>query len=110
MYTPQDPQFAAVLVVASEAFALDHRVWQHIDYQRQYVDFAQILSNSTFSSTERLLLEIAASLWTSSSHPTILSVIADRLGDEWLAVVLRAVAAARGADLMSFDHTPTRPH
>ncbi len=47
---------AAVLVVASEAFPLDNRVWQQIDATHQRVDFTQILSNGTFTSTERLLL------------------------------------------------------
>lgn len=95
----RDPRYAAVLVVASEAFPLDNRVWNHINADAQHVDFDRILSNGTFTSTERLLLEIAASLWSSSTHPTILSVVADRLGDEWLAVVLRAVAAARGGSI-----------
>lgn len=108
MTSRRDPRFAAVLVVASEAFPLDHRVWRHISEVDQEVHFDRILSDESFTTTERLLLEIAASLWTSSSHPTMLSVIADRLGDEWLAVVLRALAASRGVDLTSSGHPPRR--
>jgi hypothetical protein len=105
----RDPRFAAVLVIASEAFARDHRVWPHIDSARQHVDFGPILANGTFTAAERLLLKIAATLWTSSGHPTMLGVIADRLGEEWLPVVVHALAAARGVDLASFGHVPSRP-
>ena len=109
MTSHRDPRFAAVLVVACEAFPLDNRVWRHINEVREEVDFDRVLSDASFTSTERLLLEIAASLWTSSSHPTILGVIADRLGDEWLAVVLRALAVSRGADLTSSGRAPRHP-
>lgn len=102
----RDPHFAAALVVASEAFPLDNRVWRHVDSTRQHVDFDRILSNSTFTETERLLLEIAASLWSSTNHSTLLGVIADRLGDEGLAIVLRGLAAARDARRLASGHAP----
>ncbi len=95
--TRHPPEFAAVLVIATEAFPLDNRVWQHIDDKHHHVDFGRLLSDPTFSTRDRLLLEIAASLWSSSEHPTILGVVAERLGDEYLAVILRALATARGA-------------
>ena len=93
----RSPEFAAVLLIAQEAFPLDFRVWNCIDDRRQEVDFDRLLRDATFSAKERLMLEIAASLWTSRNHPTLLSVIADRLGDDWLAVILRALAASRAA-------------
>jgi hypothetical protein len=97
MTSRRPPEFAAVLVIATEAFLLDKRVWKHIDSRRHLVHFDEMLADPTFSTQERLLLEIAASLWSSSDHPTILSVVAERLGEEWLAVLIRALAAARGA-------------
>jgi hypothetical protein len=99
MLMRRDPRFAAVLVIATEAFARDHRIWPHIDPACQHIDFGPILATGTFTTTERLLLETAATLWTSAEQPTMLGVIADRLGDEWLPLVVRALAAARGADL-----------
>jgi hypothetical protein len=93
----RSPEFAAVLLIAQEAFPLDFRVWNHIDERSQEVHFDLMLSDATFSAKERLMLEIAASLWTSSNHPTLLGVIADRLGDDGLAVILRAVVASRAA-------------
>jgi hypothetical protein len=76
MSTRRSPEFAAVLVIASEAFPLDNRVWQRIDEMHHHVDFHALLGDATFSTKERLLLEIAASLWSSSEHPTILGVVA----------------------------------
>lgn len=72
-------------------------MWKHIDARREDVDFDQMLSDTTFSAQERLMLEIAASLWSSSTHPTILGVVAERLGDDWLAVLIRALVASRSA-------------
>jgi hypothetical protein len=95
----RSPEFAAVLLVAEEAFPFDFRVWKYIDARKQEVDFDQMLSDATFSSAERLMLEITASLWSSGTHPTILGVVAERLGDEWLAVLIRALAASRSARL-----------
>lgn len=93
----RSPEFAAALLIAEEAFPFDFRVWKHIDAGHQQVDFTEMLSDTTFTLQERLMLEIAASLWSSSAHPTILGVLAERLGDDWLAVLLRALAASRNA-------------
>jgi hypothetical protein len=90
-------EYAAVLLIAQEAFPLDFRVWNCIDDRRQEVDFDRLLRDVTFTAKERLMLEIAASLWTSRNHPTLLGVIADRLGNDGLAVILRALAASRAA-------------
>src|SRR4051794_11293750 len=93
----RSPEFVAVLLIAQEAFPFDFRVWNRIDERRQEVDFDLMLRDATFSARERLMLEITASLWTSRNHPTLLGVIADRLGDDWLEVILRALAASRAA-------------
>jgi hypothetical protein len=95
----REPKFAAVLLVAREVFPLDCRVWQHLDDRQQRADFAGLLADQTFTDKERFLLEITASLWSNRNDPTVLGVIADRLGDEWLATLLRALTIARGAAL-----------
>ena len=97
----QRPEYAAAVVVASEAFLFDMRVWKHIHHDRQAVDFNEMLKDTTFSASDRLLLEVAASLWSSGGHSTMLGVLAERLGDERLAVILRALTVARGANLSS---------
>ena len=79
--------------------ALDSLIWPDDarDGRGEPFDFDRLLRDATFSPKERLMLEIAASLWSSRNHPTLLGVIADRLGDDWLAVILRALAASRAA-------------
>ncbi|WNV74448.1 hypothetical protein [Geodermatophilus sp. DSM 44513] len=99
MGSRRDPRFAAVLLVAQEVFPLDRRVWKHLDESQQRANFAGLLADKTFSAKEHLLLEITASLWSSHEHPTLLGVVAERLGNEWLATVLRALTVARGAAL-----------
>jgi hypothetical protein len=103
----RSPEFAAVLLIAQEAFPFDLRVWNHIDDRRQEANFDLMLRDATFSAKERLMLEITASLWASSKHPTILGVVAERLGDEWLAVILRALAASRAASQRARSHLGT---
>lgn len=90
------PEYAAAVVVASEAFPLDTRVWKHLHHERQEVDFDQMLADTTFSASDRLLLEIAASLWGGSEHSTMLGVLAERLGNEGLTVILQGLTAAQG--------------
>lgn len=97
MSPSRSPEFVAALLIAEEAFPLDLRVWKYIDARRHEVDFEAMLSDTSFSTKERLMLEIAASLWSSSKHRSTLGVVAERLGDEWLAVILRALTAARAA-------------
>src|SRR4051794_36744482 len=93
------PRFQAVHVIAAEAFPRDNRVWRHIDVDKQHVDFDKVLMERTFSTTERLLLDVAASLWSTEGHPVNLGTVATRLGDGWMVIVLRALAAARGGTL-----------
>src|SRR4051794_3380891 len=94
-----NPEFAAVHVIASEKFPHDDRARNHIDAAAETVDFRPILTEPTFSTSERLLLEIAASLWHRSGHLTSFGVLASTLGDPPLAIVLRALAAFRGRPL-----------
>ena len=84
----RSPEYAAVLLIAQEAFPLDFRVWNCIDDRRQEIDFDRLLRDVTFTAKERLMLEIAASLWTSSNHSTLLRA---------LAVSRVAAQRARGA-------------
>lgn len=94
MIARRRPEYAAAVVVASEAFPLDWRVWKHIHHDRQEVDFDRMLADATFSASDRLLLEVAVSLWSGGGHSTMLGVLAERLGDEGLAVILRAGSGA----------------
>jgi len=105
MSSHASPEYTAALVVVEQAFPLDPRVWKHVDAKHQRVDFDQMLGDTTFSSQERLMLEVAASMWSDSAHPTMLGVLADSLGDDWLEVLLRALIASRSAQVLSRSTT-----
>lgn len=54
---------ALTILLGSPALANDGRVWQHVDLNREEIHFTRILNDRTFSSGERTLIEIAASLF-----------------------------------------------
>ena len=54
---------ALTILLGSPLLANDGRVWQYVDLDREEIHFTQMLKDGTFSSGERTLLEIAASLF-----------------------------------------------
>jgi hypothetical protein len=54
---------ALTILLGSPSLSNDGRVWRHIDLQREEIHFIRILRDGTFSSGERTLIEIAASLF-----------------------------------------------
>jgi hypothetical protein len=60
---------ALTILLCSPQLSNDGRVWQHVDLDREEIQFAKILKDGTFSSGERTLLEIAASLFNQT--PTV---------------------------------------
>jgi hypothetical protein len=54
---------ALTILLGSPQLSNDGRVLQYVDLDRQEIQLAQILKDRTFSSGERTLLEIAASLF-----------------------------------------------
>jgi len=55
---------ALTILLGSPHLWNDGRVWQHVDLDREEIRFAKILKDGTFSSGERTLIEIAASLFS----------------------------------------------
>jgi len=53
----------AALIILKSPFAEDSRVWQHVNLNREEISFRKILDDGTFSSGERILLSVAASLF-----------------------------------------------
>jgi hypothetical protein len=53
----------AALLILTTAFAEDGRVWQHVNLDREEISVRKILGDGTFSSGERMLLAIAASVF-----------------------------------------------
>jgi hypothetical protein len=80
----------ATLIILTGAFAGDQRVWQHVDLDRERIHFRTILDDGTFSSGERTLLKVAASLFN-QEHSVNLWEIFNRLDDTNAALVLKAI-------------------
>ena len=80
----------AALIILTSAFAEDGRVWQHVNLDRQEIGFRTILGDGTFSSGEKMLLSIAASLF-SREHCINLWEVFNRLDEPNTALVLRAI-------------------
>jgi hypothetical protein len=54
---------ALTIFLGSPELSNDGRVWRHVNLDRQEIHFTRILKDGTFSSGERILIEIAASLF-----------------------------------------------
>jgi len=101
-----DPEYAAISAIFLE-FAFDDRVWRHVDLhthadrRRHTIDFEAMLDDGTFTQRERVLLQVAASLWEGGVYAATLRGVSQRLDDQTLRVVLRAIAAFGQAPLRS---------
>jgi len=80
----------AALIILTEGFARDPRVWVHVDLVRERIQFKAILENGTFSSGERCLLQATASLFN-QEYSVNLWEIFDSLDDRNAGLVLKAI-------------------
>jgi alpha-D-ribose 1-methylphosphonate 5-triphosphate synthase subunit PhnL len=84
------PDWRATLLILETKFAKDSRVWSHVDLEREEISFRGILDDGTFSSGERTLLSVAASLFN-RDHSINLWDVLNRLDDTNSALVLSAI-------------------
>jgi alpha-D-ribose 1-methylphosphonate 5-triphosphate synthase subunit PhnL len=84
------PDWRATLIILESAFAKDSRVWRYVDLGREEISFRGILDDGTFSSGERTLLSVAASLFN-RDHSINLWDVLNRLDDTNSALVLNAI-------------------
>jgi hypothetical protein len=54
---------AAIYVFTSSRFAADDRIWRHVDHDLSGIDFSAILRDRSWQGVERMLVELAASLY-----------------------------------------------
>lgn len=85
----------AAPIVLEAAFAEDSRVWRHVDLDREEICFKKILDDGTFSSGERTLLSVAASLFN-RDHSVNLWEVLNRLDDSNAVLVLTAIRSFIG--------------
>ena len=82
----------ASLIILESAFAEDSRVWQHVNLDREEILFRKILNDGTFSSGERILLCVAASLFN-PEHSVNLCEVLNRLDETNADLVLTAIGS-----------------
>ncbi|HYR91432.1 MAG TPA: hypothetical protein VE422_45680 [Terriglobia bacterium] len=80
----------AVLIILTSAFAEDGRVWPYVNLERAEIAFPQNLDDGTFSSREKILLAVAASLFNRDQLINLWEVL-NRLDERNTALVLRAI-------------------
>ena len=80
----------AALIILTSAFAEDGRVWQYVNLDREEIAFRKILDDGTFSSGEKMLLAIAASLFSREQRINLWEAF-NRLDETNTALVFRAI-------------------
>ena len=83
---------AALLILTSDVFAQDGRVWKHVDLDHSSIYFSKILRDGTFSSGELNLLRIAASLFSTEVEVNLWRVLG-YLDEHFTTIALTAIAA-----------------
>ena len=85
----------AALIILKSAFEEDSRVWHHVNLNREEISFRKMLDDGTFSSGERILLSVAASLFN-REHSINLWEVLNRLDETNAALVLTAIRSFIG--------------
>ena len=85
----------AALIILTSAFAENSRVWQHVNLDREEILFRKILNDGTFSSGERILLSVAASLFNREQSINLWEVL-NRLDETNTDLVLTAIRSFTG--------------
>jgi hypothetical protein len=82
---------AALLILTSDMFKHDGRVWQHVDLSGSgSIHFEKMLDDGTFSGGERRLLKIAASLFSQRQQINLWATL-NGLDEKNTALALRAI-------------------
>src|SRR5437762_9619826 len=80
----------ATLIILTSAFGDDPRVWQYVNLDLEKISFNKILDDGTFSSGEKVLLSVAASLFNQEQRVNLWEVF-NRLDQTNTALVLTAI-------------------
>ena len=85
----------AALIILTAAFAEDGRVWQYVNLDREEIAFRKILEDGAFSSGEKMLLAVAASLFNREQRINLYEVF-NRLDETNAALALTAIRSFCG--------------
>src|SRR3989442_15962634 len=87
----------AALIILTSAFGEDGRVWQYVNLDREGIAFRKILDDGTFSSGEKMLLSIDASLFDREQRINLWEEF-NRLDEPNTALIFRAIRSLCNKD------------
>jgi hypothetical protein len=90
---------AALVILTSETFAHDGRVWSQVDLQRGSIYFEKMLEDGTFSGGEMRLAKIAASLFSPRFKVALWEVFGG-LDEDNTRIALQAMAVYCGLEVV----------
>lgn len=86
---------ATLIILTSDVLNRDGRVWCHVDLDMGLIHFRKILRDYTFSSGERALVEIAASLFGADAKVDLWKVF-NKLDHRCSEIVIHAIQVFTG--------------
>ena len=89
-----DAGWRAVLYLLEQAFPNESRVWSYVDAKNWSIDFDRMLEEGAWSGGERILLEVAASLFDDESKVSLWEA-GVRVGKQHWPLVMEALAIFR---------------
>jgi hypothetical protein len=90
----KDPSWRAVLYILEQAFPNEPRVWKYVDAKLWTIDFDRMKNEGTWSGGERVLIEVAASLFDGETRVSLFEA-AQRLGKRHWPLVMEALTIFR---------------
>jgi hypothetical protein len=98
---------ALTILTGSTQLVFDGRVWQYVDLDREEIRFDLILKDGTFSSGERTLIEIAASLFNQDVSINLWEAF-NRLDEK--SAILAITAICNFADIRDLEDALRSPN
>jgi hypothetical protein len=81
---------ALTILLGSPQLSDDSRVWRHVNLERREIHFPKILEDGTFSSGERTLVEVAASLFNDETKVNLFDAL-NSLDDRNANLIVTAI-------------------
>jgi len=86
---------AALMILTSERFRDEPRVWKHVDLERGCIYFEKMLEDGTFSGGEHRMLKLAASLFSQEFEINMWMTF-NFLDEDFTELAIRAICSFCG--------------
>jgi hypothetical protein len=91
----EDPYWQAALTILLDGgFATDQRIWQHVNFDEDRIDYPMILKAAGWSGGQRRILHAAASLWNDEVKVNLVDLTGG-LGRHYWDLLVKAMAVLR---------------